>query len=170
MGFITKRTVLSNVIVDSDLDMGAYDLKTDDILESTATAGVTVDGLLLKDGNIEIAGGIIKYTSAILKNTDASTIGVRNAGDTAYGHLYVDGFTSEGGVTTNIIYERTAAAGITVDSLFIKDGNAVAAGLKECSVTNDTPGTPVEGDMKWDSTAHKLQVYSGTAWETVTSA
>lgn len=37
-------------------------------------------------------------------------------------------------------------------------------------ITSSARGTPQEGDLKWDSTAHKLQVYNGSAWETVTSA
>lgn len=43
-------STVSQLTVDADLDMGAYDLKTDDILESTAAAGVTVDGGQIKDG------------------------------------------------------------------------------------------------------------------------
>ncbi|GEM_PF-2939103 len=33
-----------------------------------------------------------------------------------------------------------------------------------------THATPAEGDLRWNATSHKLQVYSGSAWETVTSA
>lgn len=32
------------------------------------------------------------------------------------------------------------------------------------------PGSPVEGQFYYDSTAKKLKIYNGTAWETVTSA
>jgi len=31
------------------------------------------------------------------------------------------------------------------------------------------PSTPAEGDVYYDSTAHKLKVYTGAAWETVSS-
>jgi hypothetical protein len=41
---------LSNLIVDANLDMGPYALKTDRIEESTSAAGVTIDGALAKDG------------------------------------------------------------------------------------------------------------------------
>ena len=53
--------------------------------------------------------------------------------------------------------------------IFMGDANLEVAAFKNCKVTTDARGTPVEGDLKWDGTAHKLQVYSGTAWETVTS-
>jgi len=42
--------------------------------------------------------------------------------------------------------------------------------LKYCQVGTVTKATPVEGDMRWDGTNHKLQVYNGSAWETVTSS
>lgn len=42
--------------------------------------------------------------------------------------------------------------------------------LVECRVKDEERATPLEGDLTWDSVAHKLQVYNGSAWETVTSA
>jgi len=32
------------------------------------------------------------------------------------------------------------------------------------------PGTPAEGDVYYDSTDHKLKVYTGSVWETVSSS
>jgi len=32
------------------------------------------------------------------------------------------------------------------------------------------PGTPSEGDIYYDDTEHKLKVYTGSAWETITSS
>ena len=43
---------LSNVIVNADLNMGAHNLKSDTIPESSAGKGVTADGVLLKDKQI----------------------------------------------------------------------------------------------------------------------
>lgn len=43
---------LSGLNVDADLDMAAYNLKTDDIKESTSAAGVNVDGVDMKDSEI----------------------------------------------------------------------------------------------------------------------
>lgn len=44
------------------------------------------------------------------------------------------------------------------------------ATLTKTKVASTARGTPQEGDLKWDAAAHKLQVYNGSAWETVTSA
>lgn len=41
---------LSKIVVDKELDMQTYPIKTNAINEKTAGAGVTVDGLLIKDG------------------------------------------------------------------------------------------------------------------------
>lgn len=33
-----------------------------------------------------------------------------------------------------------------------------------------TPAAPAEGEVYYDSTAHKLKVYTGAAWETISSS
>ena len=43
-------TPLSKIVVDKELDMGTYPIKTNTINEKTAGNGVFVDGLLIKDG------------------------------------------------------------------------------------------------------------------------
>ena len=43
-------TPLSKIVVDKELDMGTYPIKTDAINEKTVGNGVFVDGLLIKDG------------------------------------------------------------------------------------------------------------------------
>lgn len=55
--------------------------------------------------------------------------------------------------------------------------NSVAQGhyideliLYRSKVDSAVKATPEEGDLKWDAAAHKLQIYNGTAWETVTSS
>lgn len=62
------------------------------------------------------------------------------------------------------------AKGELTGSLDAGDQSVEKAAFKTCKVTSDERGTPVEGDLKWDAASHKLQVYSGTAWETVTSS
>jgi hypothetical protein len=58
MGMYSGGGTVSGLVVDADLDMGAYDLKTDDIKESTGAAGVVVDELIVKDG-VLLTGGAI---------------------------------------------------------------------------------------------------------------
>ena len=65
---------LSTLTVDDDLNMGAYDLKTDDIKESSGAHGVDIDGCLIKDNainSIDAVGGSVlpKDASANLRNS-----------------------------------------------------------------------------------------------------
>ena len=41
---------LSKIVIDKELDMGQYPIKTDTIIEKTAGNGVIVDGVICKDG------------------------------------------------------------------------------------------------------------------------
>lgn len=55
--------------ITADIDLGAYDLvatevRTDTINEETAAAGVTVDGVLLKDAGIVAGGTIVSDTDS----------------------------------------------------------------------------------------------------------
>jgi len=59
---------------------------------------------------------------------------------------------------------------VTVNDDLTVGNNNITGNLKTCTVTTDAKGTPTEGDLKWDSSAHKLQVYNGTSWETVSSS
>lgn len=48
--FYAGRPKLSEVTIDSDLDMGTYSIKTNTINERTVGNGVVVDGVICKDG------------------------------------------------------------------------------------------------------------------------
>ena len=113
--------------------LGAH--TTDTISEKTSAAGVTVDGVLLKDGEVT--------TDTINEETGA-------AGVTIDGVLLKD---SE--VTTDTINEKTGAAGVTIDSLLIKDGNAAKATVlsttAKCRVSLST-----NQENLTDSTATKV--------------
>jgi hypothetical protein len=73
---------LSGLNVDANLDMGAYDLLTDDIKESTATHGVDVDGVLCKD--------ILIPSSSVPKKVSDN---LRHSGDTEQHDERADGST-----------------------------------------------------------------------------
>lgn len=78
--------------------------KADEIEEATSAAGVTIDGVLLKDGVVS-ADVISEKTSA--------------AGVTVDGVLLKDS-----AVTTDTINEKTSAAGVTIDNVLLKDGTS----------------------------------------------
>lgn len=92
-------------------------LKTDTIAEKTAGAGVTIDGVLAKDGGIVAAAGAVGAPSYTFTgnltdgfySVSANQIGVAINGGT------VAGFGSFG-LFTNNINEQLVAAGITITS------------------------------------------------------
>lgn len=91
---ITKQVALGD-----PLDYGTDGIKADVIAESTSAAGVTIDGLTIKDGGI---GESFTVTGTLTAST---------------------------AVSTDTISEKTAATGVTVDSLLIKDGIPTCLGL-----------------------------------------
>ena len=94
---------------------------TDTISEYTAAAGVTIDGVLLKDSTVK-TDTIIEKTAATGVTIDGTLL--KDAGITATG---VSTFSDATGVTTDTITERTAAAGVTVDGVLLKDSSIVLA-------------------------------------------
>ena len=81
-------------------------LYTDTIGEQTAAAGVTIDGVKLKDSEV--------YTDVV--NEKTSTAGVT-----------LDGVKlKDSQVYTDTINEKTSAAGVTVDGVVLKDGAVYA--------------------------------------------
>jgi len=101
-GISGKAIQTSGVSIDDSDNLTANSLISDTVSEKTAAAGVTVDGVLLKDSQVS--------TDQINEKTSA-------AGVTIDGVLLKD---SE--VTTDVIKEKTSAAGVTIDSVLLKDG------------------------------------------------
>jgi hypothetical protein len=110
-------------------------IATNTIAETTAASGVTVDGMLVKDGGLVLgtggaidtngeAGGIIMDADAdttIVGSANTITVNVGGAADftiTANTLTALSGST----IATNTIAETTAASGVTIDGLLIKDG------------------------------------------------
>jgi hypothetical protein len=81
-----------------------------EINEITAAAGVLIDGVLLKDGLVGKAylPAAIAYEDEANTFTDAQT----------FSHATTP-------ILTNVIVERTAAAGVTIDGVLAKDGKIV---------------------------------------------
>jgi NH3-dependent NAD+ synthetase len=57
----------------------------------------------------------------------------------------------------------------SANQTILTNSNAICKST-HAAIPTGTPGTPAEGDLRYDTTAHKLRVYTGTAWETITSA
>lgn len=123
----TDRIELSNYTVVPSLAVAgvAY---VDTVNEYTAAAGVTVDGVLLKDSQVS--------TDQINEKTAA-------AGVTVDTMLIKDGVPY-----TNTVSEATSGSGVTVDSLLIKDG--VAAITDAFQITIDGGGATITTGVKGD--------------------
>jgi hypothetical protein len=92
-------------------------IATNTIAETTAAAGVTIDGVLVKDGGVTAVAATAISTDIISEVTAA-------AGVTVDGVLLKDGgavFADAATIEIDTINEATAAAGVTVDGLLIKD-------------------------------------------------
>jgi hypothetical protein len=63
-----------------------------------------------------------------------------------------------------VFYQMTAVYPGEVEMFRVKANGAVHY------TPRSAPSSPTEGDMYYDSTAHKLKVYTGSGWETITSA
>ena len=137
-------------------------IATNTIAETTSTSGVTIDGLLVKDSKIELADGTAALPS--LSNSGdvntgiyfpaADTVGVSLAGALDF-QFEANDFTALSGsvISTNTINETTAASGVTIDGLLIKD--AVVTGdinfgqdtLDYFDYGTFTPSATIDGDV-----------------------
>lgn len=126
---------------------------TDMISERTSGAGVTVDGLLIKDGGITSTGtlDLNGVADALVIDADADTtisaptddqidIEIAGADDFTF---TANTFTALSGssVATDTIVETTAAAGVTVDGCLIKDGRAAALATGALFLSTEQTGT-----------------------------
>lgn len=105
---VSERSAAAGVTVDGVL-LKDSQVSTDTINEKTATVGVTIDGVLLKDSQVT--------TDVINEKTPAT-------GVTADGVLLKDST-----VVVDTISEQTAGVGVTIDGCLIKDNYARAKGI-----------------------------------------
>ncbi len=148
---------------------------------SPSFAGLTLAG------DIDIGTNLLKTTNHLLKEQDANGFIIRNAADSADRDLYLK--TLRPSSSINFIASPGYLAAYNNDnSEMILQGRDNGVGLVEVAkikgaadpyfkLTLGTvlgpmaqPGTPVEGMLIYNSATNKLNVYTGAAWEEVTSA
>lgn len=116
-GHIQSRSL--SVLMDWDDTTFYLPIKVDVIDEKTTDAGVTVEGVLIKDDIIDTSGSF---------TVDTITEHTTDAGVTVESVAMEDGdIDSAGGLTINTIDEHTIAAGVTVEGMLIKDITAIKA-------------------------------------------
>lgn len=87
-------------------------LLTDTISETTAAAGVTIDGVLVKDNHVDAANGA-DFGPIIID-------GLGNISDAV--QIDTETLNASDSIATNSILEQTAGIGITIDGVLLKDG------------------------------------------------
>ena len=131
---------------------------TDTIYEKSAASGVTIDGCLIKDGLVDgkdvstlgvgdvvgpasaTAAEIPLYSDATgkLLKTSQITVSASNV------------LKTPGAFWTNTIYENSAASGVTVDGVLIKDGAIAKSVVGLNNVTDDAQVKASIGTTKGD--------------------
>jgi len=97
---------------------GTFDsIDTDVIDEKTTDAGVTIESVLLKDGNVTAATSTA--TTAVV--TDTINERTADAGVTIDSVLLKDGEFTADTVNADVVAEKTNGAGVTIDGVLIKD-------------------------------------------------
>lgn len=141
-------------------DFGTNGVKADVVAESTGAAGVTVDGVVIKDAGLTIGtSGVLDLNGeadALTLDSDGNTsisaptdnqidIEVNGADDfriTANTLTALSGST----IATNTIAETTAASGVTIDGLLVKDAGIVAGTSGYVDLNGETGGLIFDAD------------------------
>ena len=126
--FTDQHGPAAAIVFDNSAEGWSNGVLTDTVGEFTAAAGVTVDGVLLKDSQVT--------TDVINEKTPA-------AGVTIDGVLLKDSQ-----VKTDTIIEKTGAAGVTIDGLLIKDAMVNVDTINEAT---GATGVTIDGVLLKDS-------------------
>ena len=159
--------VVGNTTGGTDIVVTSGDvLTTNTINETTAASGVTIDSVLLKDNTITATTYTGALASAVTATTQAASDNSTKVATTAYvdtssaahdslEEVLVVGNTSgtnnliiDSGqvLTTNTINETTAASGVTIDSVLIKDNTVTATTYSGALASTVTATTQAASD------------------------
>jgi hypothetical protein len=142
-------------------------IATDTIAEETATAGVTIDGVLLKDGagvDFTAQASAVGTVPLTAKGLTSQTANIQNWMVAADVVAFID---KNGALNIDTILESTAAAGVTIDGVKLKDSEVYTDTIHEKTVaTGVTTGLwrIVKKDRvavtRTNSTTHITDTYS----------
>lgn len=152
------------------------------ISSANAAGTVTSVGVVPGDG-IQVTGSPVTTSGNInIINTGVTRL---NAGT----GISLSGSNGNVTVSTTITGGTVTSVGVSSTSLTVTNSPVTTTGTivvdlpSNVTVTGSTtigtfmkltpgtaPGSPTEGMVYYDSTLHKLKVYTGSAWETITSA
>jgi hypothetical protein len=128
---MTGVASISTIDVDGDLDMGAYDLKTDDIIESTSNHGVDVEGVNMENNKLTTVDAIgesviSKSVSDNLRNSHDAEVDTSTTG-ASYVKVKTMTFTDGIKGTLRVKFALKKAGGYTGYGRVYKNGVAIGA-------------------------------------------
>jgi len=120
---VTEYTADTGVTLDG-IKLKDSIVYTDNIVEKTDAAGVTIDGVQCKDGEVRLDSDESSGAGVVtLKDNGSGALAVRDGDDTADADMTVGSIVCTDGASIEVdtLNEATSAAGVTVDSVLIKD-------------------------------------------------
>lgn len=162
---ISGAATLSGATTLSGTTNATGTFKTDTVSEYTSAAGVTVDGVLLKDSavstdtiNEKTSAAGVTVDGVLLKDSTVNTDTINEK--TSAAGVTIDGvLLKDSAITTNTINEKTAAAGVTADGVLLKDGGIVVG-----AGTVSAPSISTTGDINtgiYFSSADTVDITTG---------
>ena len=110
------------------------EIQTDTINEKTLAAGVTIDSVLLIDNTLTAAG--ITVTDILADTIFARTLG---------GYVTINGVLCKDSIIyTDTINEKTAATGVTIDSVLLIDNKVICGEIRTDLIIEKTGANGVE--------------------------
>lgn len=164
--------------IGGDVSIGANKLKTTNLLlKEAASTQIDLKNAADNDWKDLRVGHLFPDSLATLNGDDAYTL--LEARDNGVGLVEVARLAGgadpkleiKAGKLTDTLNANGQAINTVGGISFYSTSSSIQNGsLFKMKVTTDAKATPEEGDLKWDGTNHKLQVYNGSAWETVSSS
>jgi hypothetical protein len=138
--FVTTNSA-EKIVAGKQIDSGSTGIATDVIAESTAATGVTVDGLLIKDGAIRGLQTVSSTAAAITAATEltlADSGGVFNIDQDAAFDIDLPSPTTGAGCRYTFVISDAGANNVTIT---VKDAAATFIGTIVNDVTSVVPAT-----------------------------
>jgi hypothetical protein len=146
---IASNATITNVTITNDICVEG-NVRVDRIFEKTNGSGVSVDGVLIKDGNIYAprSGGFIFAEkvfanvcgNVIAKNIDVENLTINN-NVAIGGNVVIDAdLCVAGELQVGIISEKNNGSGVLVDGVLIKDSNIYANVITAVKFIGDVCG------------------------------